>query len=82
MWLDEEKEWFELFDRRGEKFVDPEDIRKAIEIETDKIAGKNKGVSSTPLKIKFYSRNVLDLLLIDLPGLTKNPVGDQPIDIE
>jgi replication fork clamp-binding protein CrfC len=51
-------------------------------LETDKVAGKNKGVSHSPLKIKFHSKNVLDLLLIDLPGLTKNPVGDQPIDIE
>ena len=62
--------------------IGSEDVRKAIEIETDKVAGKNKGVSSVPLKVRFYSRNVLDLLLIDLPGLTKNPVGDQPLDIE
>jgi dynamin 1-like protein len=25
---------------------------------------------------------VLDLLLVDLPGIIKNPVGDQPKDIE
>ena len=25
---------------------------------------------------------VLDLTLVDLPGITKVPVGDQPIDIE
>ena len=24
----------------------------------------------------------MDLTLVDLPGLTKNPVGDQPRDIE
>lgn len=48
----------------------------------DKIAGKNKGISHIPLKIKYYSKDVLDLLLIDLPGITKNPVGDQPQDIE
>ena len=28
------------------------------------------------------SSNVIDLTLIDLPGMTKNPVGDQPKDIE
>ena len=75
-------EWFELFERKGEKLMYPEDVRRAIDTETDKVAGKNKGVSPVPLKIKFYSRNVLDLLLIDLPGLTKNPVGEQPADIE
>lgn len=80
--IDEEAEWFELYERRGEKLYACDDVRKAIEIETEKVAGKNKGVSPIPLKLRFYSRNVLDLMLIDLPGLTKNPVGDQPVDIE
>lgn len=35
---------------------------------------------SCPLEI--YSPNVLNLTLVDLPGLTKIPVGDQPTDIE
>jgi dynamin 1-like protein len=35
-----------------------------------------------PIKIKFFSPNVVDLLLVDLPGLTKNPLGDQPKNIE
>ncbi len=30
----------------------------------------------------MYLILVLNLTLIDLPGLTKVPVGDQPIDIE
>lgn len=29
-----------------------------------------------------FSISVLNLTLIDLPGLTKVPVGDQPVDIE
>lgn len=29
-----------------------------------------------------FSVSVLNLTLIDLPGLTKVPVGDQPVDIE
>ena len=32
--------------------------------------------------IKAYFSIVLDLTLIDLPGMTKVPVGDQPKDIE
>jgi replication fork clamp-binding protein CrfC len=35
-----------------------------------------------PLRIRLYSKKVLDLLLVDLPGIIKNPVGDQPKDIE
>lgn len=32
------------------------------------------------LTIKYFL--VLNLTLIDLPGLTKVPIGDQPVDIE
>ena len=32
--------------------------------------------------MKIYSKNVVNLTLVDLPGLTKIPVGDQPSDIE
>ena len=32
--------------------------------------------------MKIYSPNVVTLTLIDLPGLTKIPVDDQPADIE
>jgi dynamin 1-like protein len=32
--------------------------------------------------IKIYSQRVVDLTLVDLPGITKVPTGDQPADIE
>uniref|UniRef100_A0AAR2J6A8 Dynamin GTPase n=1 Tax=Pygocentrus nattereri TaxID=42514 RepID=A0AAR2J6A8_PYGNA len=35
-----------------------------------------------PIHLKIYSPNVLNLTLVDLPGITKVPVGDQPEDIE
>jgi len=35
-----------------------------------------------PILLKIYSPNVVNLTLVDLPGLTKVPVGDQPRDIE
>ena len=59
-----------------------DEFRKLIDIETEKACGQNKGISNVPLRIRFYSRKVLDLLLVDLPGIIKNPVGDQPKDIE
>lgn len=34
------------------------------------------------LSPEIFSPNVLNLTLVDLPGLTKIPVGDQPTDIE
>ncbi|KAF9041717.1 dynamin protein dnm1 [Hymenopellis radicata] len=64
------------------RFTDYNDIRKEIEQETFRVAGQNKGVSKLAIFLKIYSPDVLDLTLVDLPGLTKIPVGDQPSDIE
>ncbi|VDN51836.1 unnamed protein product [Dracunculus medinensis] len=40
------------------------------------------GICGIPICLKIYSPNVVNLTLIDLPGITKVPVGDQPTDIE
>ncbi|KAM0787338.1 hypothetical protein ACM66B_003427 [Microbotryomycetes sp. NB124-2] len=64
------------------RFYDFGEIRKEIESETLRVAGGNKGISRLPIHLKIYSPNVLNLTLVDLPGLTKIPVGDQPTDIE
>ncbi len=39
-------------------------------------------MSAQPINLRVFSPNVLTLTLVDLPGLTKVPVGDQPKDIE
>jgi dynamin 1-like protein len=41
-----------------------------------------QGVCSEPINLKVFSTKVVNLTLVDLPGLTKVPVGDQPEDIE
>ncbi|KDQ61820.1 hypothetical protein JAAARDRAFT_31294 [Jaapia argillacea MUCL 33604] len=64
------------------RYTDFNEIRKEIEQETFRVAGQNKGISKLPIHLRIYSPNVLDLTLVDLPGLTKLPVGDQPSDIE
>ncbi|KAF9511227.1 hypothetical protein BS47DRAFT_1299223 [Hydnum rufescens UP504] len=64
------------------RFTDFNEVRKEIEAETFRVAGQNKGVSKLPINLRIYSPHVLDLTLVDLPGLTKIPVGDQPTDIE
>jgi replication fork clamp-binding protein CrfC len=66
----------------GTKFTDYNEIRKEIENATDQLTGNNCGISSEPINLKIYSPNVLNLTVIDLPGLTKVPIGDQPEDIE
>ena len=57
-------------------------MKKTIETETNKICGTNKGISRHPLILRIHAKNVLPLTLVDLPGLTKVPVGDQPKDID
>ncbi|KAM5541329.1 hypothetical protein V8D89_004883 [Ganoderma adspersum] len=64
------------------RYTDFNEIRREIEQETFRVAGQNKGISKLPIHLRIYSPNVLDLTLVDLPGLTKIPVGDQPSDIE
>lgn len=51
--------------------------REEIKKETDRLTGKNKGISSKSINLKIYSPYVLNLTLVDLPGITKVSVGDQ-----
>lgn len=67
---------------KGRVFTNFDEVRKEIEDETDRVTGSNKGISNIPINLRVYSPNVLNLTLIDLPGLTKVPIGDQPPDIE
>uniref|UniRef100_A0A8C2ZD53 Interferon-induced GTP-binding protein Mx n=1 Tax=Cyclopterus lumpus TaxID=8103 RepID=A0A8C2ZD53_CYCLU len=75
-------EYAEFLHCKGKKFVDFDEVRQEIEAETDRVTGANKGISSVPINLRVYSPNVLNLTLVDLPGMTKVPVGDQPADIE
>lgn len=63
-------------------FTDWDEVRKEIDAETDRVAGGNKGICPEPISLKFYSEHVLSLTMVDLPGLTKVAVGEQPEDIE
>ena len=75
-------EWGEFLHKPGKKFYDFTEIRKEIENETARLAGNNKGISKVPINLKIFSPHVLNLTLVDLPGITKVPIGEQPHDIE
>lgn len=75
-------EWGEFLHIPDTKFHDFRQIRKEIIAETERLTGGNKGIDSTPIHLKVYSPGVLALTLVDLPGIAKVPVGDQPHDIE
>ncbi|KAI1373599.1 Dynamin central region-domain-containing protein [Hypoxylon crocopeplum] len=75
-------EWAEFHHIPGRRFIDFGDVKREIENETSRVAGNNKGINRQPINLKIYSPHVLNLTLVDLPGLTKVPIGDQPADIE
>jgi replication fork clamp-binding protein CrfC len=75
-------EYGEFLHLIGTKFQDFSEIRKEIEADTERLTGTNKGISKIPINLKIFSPNVLNLTLVDLPGLTKVAIGDQPTDIE
>lgn len=70
------------FKHLDKEFSDFDEVREEIERETERLCGVNKGICAEPITLGVYSKNVVNLTLVDLPGLTKNPVGDQPEDIE
>ena len=76
------EEWGEFLHAPGKKFSDFSDIRTEIDAETERKLGKTKKVSADPIRLAIYSPHVVDLSLVDLPGVTKVPVADQPADIE
>lgn len=75
-------EWGTFLHTRNKIYTNFDEIREEIEGETNRMAGSNKGICPEPINLKIYSTSVVNLTLIDLPGITKVPVGDQPEDIE
>ncbi|XP_059190981.1 dynamin-1-like protein isoform X1 [Centropristis striata] len=76
------EEWGKFLHTKNKIYTDFEEIRQEIEAETERISGNNKGISDDPIHLKIFSPHVVNLTLVDLPGITKVPVGDQPKDIE
>ncbi|KAK4349536.1 hypothetical protein RND71_032291 [Anisodus tanguticus] len=77
-------EWGEFGHFPEKRFYDFSAIhlRNSGQAETEKEVGVNKRVSDKQIRLKICSPNVLNITLVDLPGITKVPVGDQPSDIE
>lgn len=76
------EEWGEFLHLPNQRFYDFNEIRMEIIRDTDQVTGKNKNVNSKAINLKIFSPHVLNLTLVDLPGITKVPTGDQSEDIE
>ena len=64
-------EWAEFHHIPNRRFTDFGDVKREIENETSRVAGTNKGITRQPINLKIFSPHVLNLTLVDLPGLTK-----------
>ena len=64
-------EWVKFLHTKDKIYYDFEKVKLEIERETERLSGVNKGICPDPIHLKIFSPHVLNLSLIDLPGLTK-----------
>lgn len=74
-------EYAEFLHRPNKRITDFGKVRSEIQEETDRITGRTKMISPVPIHLSIYSPNVVNLTLVDLPGLTKVAVDGQPESI-
>ena len=74
--------WAVFEERKGVKFTDFVKVRETIEALTDEVCKTNKNIIDKPIVLNVYSQTCPDLTLVDLPGVTRVPIGDQPKNIE
>ncbi|KAK4411506.1 Dynamin-related protein 5A [Sesamum angolense] len=79
--IEEGREYAEFGHLPRKRFTDFAAVRKEIADETDRETGRSKQISTVPIYLSIYSPNVVNLTLIDLPGLTKVAVEGQPDSI-
>uniref|UniRef100_A0AC34G0R9 Dynamin-type G domain-containing protein n=1 Tax=Panagrolaimus sp. ES5 TaxID=591445 RepID=A0AC34G0R9_9BILA len=77
-----EDDWATFEHIPNKVYTDFEQVREEIEAETIRLTGTDKNISTEQIILKIFSATVVNLSLIDLPGITKVPVGNQPLDIE
>ncbi|XP_014736148.1 PREDICTED: interferon-induced GTP-binding protein Mx-like [Sturnus vulgaris] len=64
-----------------EELQDPSEVDRAIRHAQDVVAGPRGAISGQLISLEVQSPDVPDLTLIDLPGIARVAVGDQPKDI-
>jgi dynamin 1-like protein len=71
------KERAEFLHKPGVEYTDFSQISAEISAETDRGTGGGRNISPIPINLKLWSPNVLNLTVVDLPGLVKNAVEGQ-----
>lgn len=80
--IDSGEPYIYFSENEKDKITDFSKIKKMINDLTNSTCGKNKNIRDDPLIINIFSKTCPDLTIIDLPGIAKVPVGDQPKNIE
>ncbi|XP_074845076.1 interferon-induced GTP-binding protein Mx1-like [Carettochelys insculpta] len=77
------QEWKGIISYRDiiEELHHPSGVEKEIRKAQNAIAGEGVGISPELISLEIRSPNVPDLTLIDLPGIARVAVGNQPQDI-
>uniref|UniRef100_A0A8C0W9M7 Interferon-induced GTP-binding protein Mx2 n=1 Tax=Castor canadensis TaxID=51338 RepID=A0A8C0W9M7_CASCN len=81
--LRQEEEWTGKVIYRDieEELSDPSQVEREVNKAQNVIAGEGLGISEELISLEISSPHVPDLTLIDLPGITRVAVGNQPADI-
>ncbi|XP_058517587.1 interferon-induced GTP-binding protein Mx1-like [Ochotona princeps] len=81
--LPPDSEWMGKVSYQDEEvdILEPAQVEQEINKAQDMIAGKGLGISAELINLEVSSPDVPDLTLIDLPGITRVAVGNQPADI-
>eukprot|EP00041_Stephanoeca_diplocostata_P020828 m.474106 g.474106 ORF g.474106 m.474106 type:complete len:848 (+) comp21671_c0_seq1:114-2657(+) len=76
------EEWATFLHNPQRTYTDFDEVRAEIDAQTVRIVGDQKNVADKPIHLRIFSPHVLNLTMVDLPGITKVAIADQPADIE
>lgn len=63
------------------RFTNFNEVRATIDIVTDQVCGKKQQIVDRPIVLNIFSKSCPNLTIVDLPGITSIPVGEQPNNI-
>lgn len=76
------KIWATFLHKPNVIYNDFSKVENEILRRTEELAGGKKNITEKPIILNIFSKFLYNLSFVDLPGLTKVPVDDQPKDIE
>jgi len=63
------------------RFTNFNEVRTTIDAVTDTVCGKKQQIVDRPIVLNIFAKSCPNLTIVDLPGITSIPVGEQPSNI-